>query len=473
MLEGQIVPLILAGGVGARLWPISRDSMPKQFMRVAGHQSTFQRTVSLLADPTLFAPPIIMTSSDFRFVVQQQGKEVGCEFMTVLEPARRDTGAAIAAGALIAKQREPDAVVLALPANYVVLGIEAFHCVCRRALEAARSGRIVAFGIPPTGPSTGYGYIAPGLPTDIEDTYVVRDFVEVPDATAAARYVAEGYFWSTGHFAFRADTLEAELMRHEHAISEAVSASVEEARHEHGFIRLGAKAYRRAPRQSLDRAVMEKTDRGAMVEARFRCSDIGDWDTIFEIARRDGARNSIRGDVLALDVENSLIHSESRLTAVVGVRDLVVVATSDAVLVAPRQRAQDVKGLVENLKRAQRTEASDHPRAYRPWGHYDSIHMGERFQVKHIVVAPHGKLSLQKHLHRAEHWIVVRGTAEVTIGDETRTVYENQSLYVPIGAVHRLANPGKIPLELIEIQTGSYLGEDDILRLEDVYQRVA
>jgi mannose-1-phosphate guanylyltransferase/mannose-6-phosphate isomerase len=413
-----------------------------------------------------------MTASDFRLVVQQQAEEVGCECTLVLEPARRDTAAAIAAGALIAKQREANAVVLALPANYVVLDADAFRSVCSQALKAARSGYIVAFGMSPTGASTGYGYISPGPRTDIGGVRFVRSFVEKSDAAAAARYVADGYFWCTGHFAFRIDALEAELMLHDYAIFEAASAAVRDARREHGIIRLGAIAYRRAPRHSLGLAVMEKTQRAAMVEARFQTSQIGDWDTIFQIGC-DASRNAIRGDVVALDVENSLIHSDNRLTAVVGVKDLVVVATSDAVLVMPRERAQDVRDLVEDLKRARRTEASDHRRAYRPWGHYDSIHVGDRFQVKHIVVAPHGKLSLQKHLHRAEHWVVVRGTAEVTIADETKTVYENQSLYVPMGAVHRLANPGKIPLELIEVQTGSYLGDDDILRLEDIYRRVA
>lgn len=468
-----ILPLILAGGAGTRLWPVSRDSMPKQFMPLAGNKSTFQRTLSLIANPALFAPPIIMTVSDFRFVVEHQAKEIGCEHSMVLEPARRSSAPAIAAGALIAKLRDADVIVLALPADHLVRDVELFHSSCDQARTAANAGHIVAFGIAPTAPKTGYAYIARGAPLDGDGACTIERFVEKPGSAAASLCFETGCFWNSGYFLFRADTLEAELRRHSRKIWEAVVASVEGATEEAGFIRLASDPYRRAPRKSFDCAVMEKTDRAAMVEGRFRWSDITSWDAVYDSAPHDDAFNAIRGDVVALDVENSLIHSEDRLAAVVGVKELIVVTTSDAVLVVPRSRAHDVKDLVAKLKKAARAEASDHRRVYRPWGHYESVDVGERFQVKRIVVAPHGKLSLQKHLHRAEHWVVVRGTAEVTIGEETKTVYENHSVYVPLGAVHRLANPGRIPLELIEIQTGSYLGEDDILRLEDVYRRVA
>jgi mannose-1-phosphate guanylyltransferase/mannose-6-phosphate isomerase len=473
MTDRRILPLILAGDAGTRLWPISRDSTPKEFMPLFGDETTFQRTLLRLANPALFAPAMVMTVDDFGFVVQQQAEEISREVTVILEPMRRGSAPAIAAGALIAKQRYPDVIVFVLPADHVILDVGLFHALCERARAAAGTGRIVTFGIPPTEPKTTYGYMAPGAPIDVDGVHTVERYVENPGSAAAARCIADGYLWNCGHFLFHADTLEAELARHDHGIWEAALASVKQAKQDLGFIQLGVDPYERAPIQSLDHAVMAKTDRAAMIEARFRWFDVGSWDAIYDIGQLDDAHNAIQGDVVALDVEGSLIHSEARLTAVVGVKDLVVVTTSDAVLVVPRQRAQDVEGLVASLKQAARREACDHRRVRRPWGYYESVDVGERFQVKRIVVAPRGKLSLQKHFHRAEHWVVVRGTAEVTIGHETKTLYEDQSVYVPFGAVHRLANPGKIPLELVEIQTGSYLGEDDILRLEDVYQRVA
>jgi mannose-1-phosphate guanylyltransferase/mannose-6-phosphate isomerase len=473
MTDERILPLILAGGAGTRLWPISRDAMPKQFMPLLGKETTFQRTLSLVSNPDLFGRPIVMTVEDFRFVVQHQAEEIGCEITMILEPARRDSAPAIAAGALIARQRQSDAIMLVLPADHVISNVELFHTSCARARAAARAGHIVTFGIPPAEPKTGYGYIAPGPPLEIDGARAVRSFVEKPDLATAAHYIADGYFWNSGHFIFHTDILEAELALHNRRIWDGALAAVKGAKEDLGFIRLGADAYRSTPKQSFDYAIMEKTHRAAMIEGRFGWSDIGSWDAIFDIGQRDAAQNMIRGDVVAHDVEGSLIHSEDRLTAVAGVKDLIIVATADALLIVPRNRAQDVRGLVDSLKEVARKEASAHPRVHRPWGYYESVDAGERFQVKRIVVAPHGKLSLQKHYHRAEHWIVVRGTAEVTIGDEIKTVYENQSVYVPIGAVHRLANPGKIPLELVEIQTGSYLGEDDIQRFEDIYRRVA
>jgi mannose-1-phosphate guanylyltransferase/mannose-6-phosphate isomerase len=303
------------------------------------------------------------------------------------------------------------------------------------------------------------------------DVYAVDAFVEKPDAATAMRYVSEGYLWNSGNFLFRADVLLAELARHEPAMAEHVAAAAAGATEDLGFLRLQPEAFARAPQKSIDYAVMEKTDRMAVVEGHFRWSDIGSWDAVFDIAVRDAAGNAVRGAVVTSDARNCIIHTDDRLTAVLGVDDLVVVSTVDAVLVLPRSRAQDVRGLVAQLKTAGRSEATDHRRGHRPWGYYDSIDRGERFQVKRIVVRPGGTLSLQKHHHRAEHWVVVRGTAEVTIGTEVKAVHENESIYIPIGAVHRLANRGRIPLELIEVQTGSYLGEDDIVRLDDVYKR--
>jgi mannose-1-phosphate guanylyltransferase / mannose-6-phosphate isomerase len=472
MAQTRITPLILAGGSGTRLWPVSRDAMPKQFMTLVGQKSTFQQALQRLGDTTLFAAPIIMTVGEFRFFVQHQAAEVGCVVTVVLEPERRDSGPAIAAGALIALQRDPDAVVLALAADHVILDTAAFHEACRRARDAADTGRIVTFGISPSEPKTGYGYIHPGRQLEVEGVRAVQRFVEKPDAATAARYVADGYLWNSGNFMFRSDVLKGELSRHAPELMSTVSAAVTGATGDTlGFTLLGAEPYGRSPRTSFDYAIMEKTDRAAVIEARFGWSDIGSWEAIYDIAQRDGANNALRGPVVALAAQNCLVHAEDRLTAVLGVKDLVIVSTADAVMVAPRGHAEDVKHLVATLKQAGHPEASNHRRVHRPWGYYESVDAGERFQVKRLVVAPKGKLSLQKHLHRAEHWVVVRGTAEVTIGDKVSTVHENESVYVPIGAVHRLANPGKIPLELVEVQSGSYLGEDDIERFDDVYRR--
>jgi len=472
MAQTRITPLILAGGSGTRLWPVSRDAMPKQFMTLVGQKSTFHQALQRLGDTTLFAAPIVMTVGEFRFFVQHQAAEVGCTVTVVLEPQRRDSGPAIAAGALLAMQRDPDAVVLALAADHVILDTAAFHEACRRARDAADTGRIVTFGISPSEPKTGYGYIQPGRPLEVEGVRAVQRFVEKPDAATAARYVSDGYLWNSGNFMFRSDVLKGELSRHAPELMSAVSSAVTGATGDTlGFTLLGADAYGRSPRTSFDYAVMEKTDRAAVIEARFGWSDIGSWEAIYDIAQRDGANNALRGPVVALAAENCLVHAEERLTAVLGVKDLVIVSTADAVMVAPRGHAEDVKHLVATLKQAGHAEATNHRRVHRPWGYYESVDAGERFQVKRLVVAPKGKLSLQKHLHRAEHWVVVRGTAEVTIGDKVSTVHENESVYVPIGAVHRLANPGKIPLELVEVQSGSYLGEDDIERFDDVYRR--
>ena len=361
--------------------------------------------------------------------------------------------------------------MLALAADHVILDVEEFRAACRAGLKAAEAGRIVTFGITPTAPKTSYGYIRCGEPTGADGVFAVEAFVEKPDAETAARYVADGYLWNSGNFLFRAEVLLSELRRFEPAMAAAVEAAVADAKDDLGFIRLAAEAFATAPQKSIDYAVMEKTDRAAVVAGHFRWSDIGSWDAIFDIAERDQAGNAVYGTVMMTDARNCVIHSPDRLTAVIGTDDLVVVSTPDAVLVVPRARAQEVRELVGKLKAAQRAEATEHRRGHRPWGYYDSIDRGDRFQVKRIVVQPGGTLSLQKHHHRAEHWVVVRGTAEVTIGTEVKPVHENESVYIPMGAIHRLANHGKIPLELIEVQTGSYLGEDDIVRIEDVYRR--
>jgi mannose-1-phosphate guanylyltransferase/mannose-6-phosphate isomerase len=467
----KIVPVILAGGAGTRLWPVSRDALPKQFLPLVGERSTYQDTLLRVADAALFAPPIVITGADFRFFARRQAEDIGIDATVVIEPMRRDSGPAVTAAAALAKSRDADAVVLALAADHVILDVEEFQATCAAGLKGAEAGRIVTFGITPSAPKTSYGYIRRGKPTDAGGVDAVDAFVEKPNAETAARYVAEGYLWNSGNFLFRADVLMAELARFEPSMAEAVERSVAGANHDLGFVRLDAEAFASAPQKSIDYAVMEKTDRAAVVTGNFRWSDIGSWDAIFDIASRDKSGNSVHGTVVTADTRNCVIHSVDRLTAVLGADDLVVVSTPDAVLVVPRARAQEVRELVAKLKGAQRPEATEHRRGHRPWGYYDSIDKGERFQVKRIVVRPGGTLSLQKHHHRAEHWVVVRGTAEVTIGADVKAVHENESIYIPIGAVHRLANRGKIPLELIEVQTGSYLGEDDIVRIEDVYKR--
>jgi mannose-1-phosphate guanylyltransferase/mannose-6-phosphate isomerase len=467
----KIVPVLLAGGAGTRLWPVSRDALPKQFLPLVGEQSTYQDTLLRVADSALFEPPIVITGSDFRFFARRQAEDLGIEVTVVIEPMRRDSGPAMAAAAALAKSRDPHAVVLALAADHVILDLEEFRATCLAGLQAAEAGRIVTFGIKPTAAKTSYGYIRPGKPAGFDGVSAVEAFVEKPNAETAARYVAEGYLWNSGNFLFRADVLLAELNRYEPAMAAAAKTSVASASNDLGFLRLEATSFAGAPQKSIDYAVMEKTELAAVVAGNFRWSDIGSWDAIFDIAPRDKFGNAVQGAVVTTDARNCVIHSNDRLTTVIGVDDLVVVSTPDAVLVVPRDRAQDVREMVAKLKAGKRSEATDHRRGHRPWGYYDSIDKGERFQVKRIVVHPGGTLSLQKHHHRAEHWIVVRGTAEVTIGSDVKTVHENESIYIPIGAIHRLANRGKIPLELIEVQTGSYLGEDDIIRIEDVYER--
>ncbi len=471
MPPSPIIPVLLAGGAGTRLWPVSRDALPKQFLPLVGDLSTYQQTLLRVADRALFATPIVVTGAQFHFFARRQAEDAGVEATVVIEPMRRDSAAAIAAAAMLAKKQDPDAVVLTLAADHVILDLEPFHAACIAGRQAAEAGHIVTFGIKPTAPKTSYGYILRGKSIGPKDVYEVEAFVEKPDAATAARYIAEGYLWNSGNFLFRADVLLSELARFEPEMIAAVEAAVVAATTDLGFLRLEPAAFARAPQKSIDYALMEKTERAAVVEGHFRWSDIGSWDAIFDVGGRDAAGNAVQGPVITMDTANCVIHATDRLTAVVGVNDLVVVTTSDAVLVIPRERAQEVRELVGKLKTAQRPEATDHRRVHRPWGYYESIDLGERFQVKRIVVRQGGMLSLQKHRHRAEHWVVVRGTAEVTIGEEQRLVHENESIYIPIGTVHRLANHGKIPLELIEVQTGSYLGEDDIIRLDDIYKR--
>jgi mannose-1-phosphate guanylyltransferase/mannose-6-phosphate isomerase len=468
----QIVPVIMCGGAGTRLWPVSRETMPKQFVSLIASQSTFQQVIERISDPGLFARPIVITNAEFRFVVAEQLRECGMEADIVLEPARRDSGPAVAVAAVLAAERDPDAIVLMLAADHVVRKKEEFLRVCRQAAAVAADGLIVTFGIRPAYPATNYGYIRPGRKLNGGAALTVDAFVEKPDAATAATYVADKYFWNSGNFLFRARVMLGEIERFEPVMANAAREAVAGLTRDLDFLRLAPEPFGRAPTKAIDYAVMERTKLAAVVPADIGWSDIGSWNAVWEVLDRDADGNVADGPVMLLDSRNNLVRSEdSLLTTMVGVNNLIVIATADAVLVAARDRAEDVKRLVEQLKTQNRREAVEHRRIYRPWGYYQGIDAGARFQVKRLVVKPGRKLSLQKHFHRAEHWVVVKGTAEVTVGDKLSTVHENESVYIPIGSLHRLANPGKIPLELVEVQVGSYLGEDDIVRIDDVYGR--
>jgi mannose-1-phosphate guanylyltransferase/mannose-6-phosphate isomerase len=471
-MDSLLIPVLMCGGAGTRLWPLSRESMPKQFTPLVGGRSTFQQVLDRTAVPDSFARPIAITHQDFRFVVAEQLREMNVAADIVLEPLRRDSGPAVAVAAALAAERDPQAIVLVLAADHVVRKPEQFRDACRAAAAAARAGRIVTFGIKPERPATSYGYIRPGAPLNGSPAFEVEAFVEKPDAATAARYMTEGYLWNSGNFVFRADVMLSEIDRFEPAMAEAVQAAVKGRTQDLDFLRLAPEDFARAPKKSIDYAVMERTKLAAVVPADLGWTDLGSWSAVWDVLDHDPAGNATTGPVVTHNSRNVLVHSDDAvLTTVVGLDDVVVVTTVDAVLVAARDRTEEVKTLVERLKAENRREAIEHRRIYRPWGYYQGIDLGGRYQVKRIVVKPGERLSLQKHLHRAEHWVVVRGTAEVTVNDDVRILHENESIYVPIGSVHRLANPGKIPIELIEVQVGSYLGEDDIVRLGDDYRR--
>ncbi len=471
-MAAQIVPVIMCGGAGTRLWPVSRESMPKQFVSLVGPASTFQQVLARVSDRELFGRPIVITKADFRFVVAEQLRESGIEADIVLEPMRRDSGPAVTVAAVLAAERERDALVLVLAADHVIRKPDAFRAACRSAAAAAAEGRIVTFGIEPTRPVTNYGYIRPGAALNGASVRAVEAFVEKPDAKTAAKYVAERYLWNSGNFLFHAATMLAEIERLEPAMAEAVKAAVAGVTRDLDFLRLAPEAFARAPSKSIDYAVMERTKLAAVVPVDIGWSDVGSWSSVWEVLDHDAAGNATEGPVVVLESRNSLVHSEeSVLTTVIGLEDVIVVSTADAVLVAARDKAEEVKALVDELKVRNYRAAVEHRRIYRPWGYYQDVDSAARYKVKRIVVKPGSMLSLQKHFHRSEHWVVVTGTAEVTLGGDVRIVHENESIYIPIGSIHRLANPGKIPLELVEVQVGSYLGDDDIVRLDDVYGR--
>ena len=466
----RIIPLIMCGGAGTRLWPASREGRPKQFLPLFGARSTFQDTLKRVSDPTLFERPIIITNAAYRFMVMEQLAEIGIEADVLLEPMRRDSGPAIAAGAAFALARDTGAVVLALAADHVVRDAKAFVAACREGLVAAESGRIVTFGVRPERPATEYGYISPGK----QVTGSVRDvarFVEKPDQATAQQYIEAGYFWNSGNFMFRASVLLDEYRAVDPASVQAVTGSVAKAGSDLGFVTLDPEGFGAAKPISIDYAVMEKTALAAVVPVSCGWSDVGSWHAVWELSDKDSEGNAARGSAVFEDSRNCNVTTDRALVALEGVDDLVVVATQDAILVSRQKDANGLKRLVAKLKSVAPQVTEDHIQVHRPWGSYQSVDNGDRHQVKRIIVKPGSRLSLQKHHHRSEHWIVVRGTALVTINDLVKTVHENESIYIPMGAVHRLENPGKILLQLIEVQTGSYFGEDDIIRIEDDYRR--
>ena len=472
MASRLLIPVIMCGGAGTRLWPVSRESMPKQFVPLVEERSTFQQVLGRIRDTTIFGRPIVVTNSDFRFIVAEQMRACAIEGDIVLEPMRRDSAMAVGVAAVLAGARDPASTVIVLAADHVVRDPEAFARACLEAAAAAADGRIVTFGIPPTFPATNYGYIRPGAKLDGGTAFAVDSFVEKPDATTAGRYIADGYLWNSGNFVFRADVMLGEIARFEPDIAKAAKAAVGGMTKDLDFLRSPAEAFADVPKKSIDYAVMERTEHAAVVPLDCGWSDVGSWSAVWDTLGHDADGNAATGSVVFLDSHNSLAHSdETILTAVVGVDNLVVVATPDAVLVTSRDKAEQVKELVERLKAQNREQAVTHLRVYRPWGYYQGVDIGARYQVKRIVVNPNAMLSLQKHFRRSEHWVVVRGVAEVTIGSDIRTIAENESIYIPIGSVHSLANPGPMPLELIEVQVGDYLGEDDIERLGDQYGR--
>ncbi len=469
-MSERIIPLIMCGGAGTRLWPASREGRPKQFLRLFGSRSTFQDTMLRVSDQGLFVRPIVITNAAYRFMVLEQLNEIGLEADILLEPARRDSGPAIATGAAFALTRDSDAVVLALAADHVVRDPAAFVEACRKALSVANAGRIVTFGVLPERPATEYGYIRPG---DVVsgDVRKVAKFVEKPDPATAAGYVADGYLWNCGNFMFRAQML---LDEYRSVDADSVSALVEavsSAGRDLGFVTLPLESFGKATPISIDYAVMEKTTQAAVVPVACGWSDVGSWHAVWELSDKDEHGNVSQGLTVFEDSRNCNVSTDKALVALEGVDDLVVVATQDAILVSRQSDPNGLKRLVGKLRTIAPQVTEDHIKVHRPWGSYQSLDTGERHQVKRIIVKAGGRLSLQKHHHRSEHWIVVRGTALVTVNDLQKMVHENESIYIPIGAVHRMENPGKIPLELIEVQTGSYLGEDDIIRIEDDYRR--
>ncbi len=465
-----IQPVILAGGTGSRLWPLSRELYPKQLISLIGDLSLLQTTLQRVAVLDDVAAPIIVVGEDHRFMTKNQIEDLAMfrEFTILLESEGKNTAPAICgAASYVVQQGRGEDVLLVLPADHLITKVEAFVQAVSEAVELARQGNIVTFGIVPDRPETGYGYMARGKGSRIEK------FVEKPDVETARGYLASGnYLWNSGMFAFTAEKVIAELKQHAPAIVACMDKAVLQGKPDGRFFRFDSESMHSSPSDSIDYALMEKTSAAAVVEADLGWSDIGSWSALWDVADKDSHGNVVRGDVLLEDVHNSLVRSEHTLVAAVGLSDTMVVETADAVLVAPMSRAQDVKQIVARLKKEKRGEYHVHRTVYRPWGSYTTLEMQNRFQIKRITVAPGARLSLQMHHHRHEHWVVVSGTARIQNGEQSILLKEDEATYIPCGTIHRLENPGVIPLELIEVQIGSYLGEDDIVRFDDEYGRM-
>lgn len=473
----KIYPVILCGGAGTRLWPLSRAALPKQLLPLISDKTMLQETVLRLADWPELMPPLLVCGNEYRFLVAEQLREIDVAPIGILlEPEGRNTAPAVAAAAHFLTGKDEHAVMLILPADHVIHDVPVFREKVMHAAHAVRENALATFGIVPTGPETGYGYIQRGdLLPGTDACYAVDRFVEKPDHATAQTFLEDGrYYWNSGMFLFKASHYLEELHRFAPEIARNCELAVRGGHRDLDFCRLDEATFSACPSNSVDYAVMEHTRQAVVVPADIGWSDVGSWSELWKVQQADADTdgNVLRGDVYTDGVTDSLIRAESRIVAVVGVKDLVVVETSDAVLVTHKDQGQRTRQIVEHLKRHARQEHLNHARVYRPWGCYEGIDSDDRFQVKRITVKPGGKLSLQMHYHRAEHWIVVQGTARVTCGDEVKLLSENESTYIPIGSKHRLENPGKVPLHLIEVQSGSYLGEDDIVRFEDVYQRV-
>ena len=471
----QLVPVILSGGSGSRLWPLSRAQRPKQFLALTGDNSLFQQTLERVCDiegHQAQLSPIVVANTDHRFLVAEQCREMAIEPMSlILEPVARNTAPAIAVAAMAAMQKSDDPVMLVLPSDHTFSDVAALHRAVGVGLLAAQSGSMVVFGITPTYPETGYGYVK-ARKADDHGVHAVEAFVEKPNLGLARSYIEQGgYYWNSGMFMFRASVYLQELTRHRPEMVKACQGAWDESTIDLEFVRLNKEAFASSPSDSIDFAVMEKTNKAVVIPLDAGWSDVGAWSAVWQVQDRDTSGNAIKGDVLIESSTNSYVNAQSRMVAIVGMDNVVVVETSDAVLVMNKDKSQDVKKLVDQLKSSKRSEVDLHREVFRPWGSYDSIDHGKRFQVKRITVKPSAKLSVQMHHHRAEHWVVVSGTARVRVGDKTQLITENQSVYIPVGEVHSLENPGKVPLHLIEVQTGSYLGEDDIVRFEDLYGR--
>jgi mannose-1-phosphate guanylyltransferase/mannose-6-phosphate isomerase len=474
MAKGSIWPVILSGGAGTRLWPLSRELYPKQLLPLVSDKSLLQDTLGRVKGNG-FAAPVVVCNDDHRFIIAEQLRQLDMKPRAiVLEPAARNTAPAVAAAAALLLREDPDALLLVLPSDHIIRDVAAFGRAIDTAAAAARKGRLVAFGLVPKTPETGYGYIKRGPALDgANDTYGIERFVEKPDLATAKTYLAEGIWsWNSGMFLFPARLYIDELTTHQPKVAEAAASAVDGAAGDLDFLRLDKDAFAASPSISIDYAVMEKTKRAAVVPADLGWNDVGSWSALWDVGERDADGNVTVGDVIAHDTKNAYLRtSNGMLLATVGLDNIVVVVTDDVVLAAAKDRAQDVKKIVDTLKAKGRSEATIHKTVHRPWGSYTGVDAGARFQVKRIVVKPGAKLSLQKHAQRAEHWVVVQGTARVTRGEDYLVLRENQSTYIPVGTVHRLENIGTDDLHLIEVQSGGYLGEDDIVRIEDTYGR--